>query len=416
MNLLSIPTMVESPFVIVKIGEYTFGNYTKISSQDKYGSTLNVTYPNYMKSIEAVKVNGQVNTYTITMEYRIKAGDDPNMLDKVFSSIADIGSDSRKITLSYGDWMSPSFIYKEETALITSVTSSVDYSGSCITYTIKCISDAMPITSVIYDFPKRKAKPSDIIKEILYNKEYKLTDVFYGMVKQSDVMIKNLIASDDKVVEIPSRRDTNILSYLNFLINNMVSIDDDINANIRNYKYSLVIVDDVKGEMNGPYFKVVKVGIKTKVVNSLDTYEIDIGYPGDNFVTQFSLKNDQSWAMLYQYSQEAEKENYIYRVGDDGKLYTESSPSIMRQLNFGRTTNVDKTWWTNMTQFPVSATMIIKGLVRPSILMSKVKVNVYFYGRKHVSSGTYVINKQVDRIDANGYKTTLNLLRLGEDY
>ena len=274
----------------------------------------------------------------------------------------------------------------------------------------------MPITSVIYDFPKRKAKPSDIIKEILYNKEYKLTDVFYGMVKQSDVMIKNLIASDDKVVEIPSRRDTNILSYLNFLINNMVSIDDDINANIRNYKYSLVIVDDVKGEMNGPYFKVVKVGIKTKVVNSLDTYEIDIGYPGDNFVTQFSLKNDQSWAMLYQYSQEAEKENYIYRVGDDGKLYTESSPSIMRQLNFGRTTNVDKTWWTNMTQFPVSATMIIKGLVRPSILMSKVKVNVYFYGRKHVSSGTYVINKQVDRIDANGYKTTLNLLRLGEDY
>ena len=67
-----------------------------------------------------------------------------------------------------------------------------------------------------------------------------------------------------------------------------------------------------------------------------------------------------------------------------------------------------------MTSFPIEATITLKGLTRPSILMTYVKLNVWFAGGvKHVSSGTYIITKQVDKIDSSGYTTTLTLLRVG---
>lgn len=65
-----------------------------------------------------------------------------------------------------------------------------------------------------------------------------------------------------------------------------------------------------------------------------------------------------------------------------------------------------------MTEFPISAVIEFKGLVRPTLLVSYVKLNVVYYGRKHISSGTYIITKQVDNISSAGYKTTLNLQRI----
>jgi hypothetical protein len=48
--------------------------------------------------------------------------------------------------------------------------------------------------------------------------------------------------------------------------------------------------------------------------------------------------------------------------------------------------------------------------------MNYVRLNVWFSGaQKHVSSGLYIITKQEDRMDSSGYKTTLTLLRVGED-
>ena len=44
-NLTSIPTLVQSPFIIVTIGGVTFGSYTG----GTYGGK--VTYPNFMKSM-----------------------------------------------------------------------------------------------------------------------------------------------------------------------------------------------------------------------------------------------------------------------------------------------------------------------------------------------------------------------------
>jgi hypothetical protein len=66
-----------------------------------------------------------------------------------------------------------------------------------------------------------------------------------------------------------------------------------------------------------------------------------------------------------------------------------------------------------MTTFPVTATLTLKGLLKPSILMDELYIHSYFYGVKHTSSGVYVITKHVDTIDSNGYRTVLNLTRIG---
>lgn len=47
--------------------------------------------------------------------------------------------------------------------------------------------------------------------------------------------------------------------------------------------------------------------------------------------------------------------------------------------------------------------------------MSYLRVNVFFYGNKHSSSGVYIVTKQVDEINSSGYRTTLSLVRIQGD-
>jgi hypothetical protein len=48
--------------------------------------------------------------------------------------------------------------------------------------------------------------------------------------------------------------------------------------------------------------------------------------------------------------------------------------------------------------------------------MSYVRLNViYPGGRKHVSSGLYLVTQQRDQIDSSGYRTTLNLTKISGD-
>ena len=122
-SLLSTTARVEAPFIHLKIGKYVFGVATKDSDVSLLSRAVTSKYyfPNYMKSIEVKKINGVVNTYTINMIYVIRPGDDPNFLEKVFSSI----SDDRKIKISYGDCSLPTFFYKEEEAIVTNIKSDI---------------------------------------------------------------------------------------------------------------------------------------------------------------------------------------------------------------------------------------------------------------------------------------------------
>lgn len=96
-NLLSNPTRVSTPFVKVTIGDYTFGVFNQKYgvSKDEFGTYIYSTfqYPNYIDKLEITKINGQFNTYNLSINYPIPYGSDPNFFEKVFSSV----SDSRKI-------------------------------------------------------------------------------------------------------------------------------------------------------------------------------------------------------------------------------------------------------------------------------------------------------------------------------
>lgn len=410
-KLNSVPTLVESPFIIVTIGKYTLGSYTGNKTTTGLGMLAQVNFPNFVNSLNITKVNGTVNTYTIGIVYQIAPGDDPNLIDKIFSSV----SATRKLSLSYGDWRNPASIYKEETALITNVTSSLDMSASKITYTVQCVSDALSLASAVYDFPAREAKPSDIIKEMLKDVSYGLLTVFKGMVDFQRVITDGLIASNDKKVKIEARQNMNIIEYLNFLVGAMTSVDSKSKDTIiQSGNYYLAIHDDITNELGGTYFEVKEVKSDTKVSN-YDVYEVDVGYPGDNFVTQFNLTNNQQYTILYDYAGKIEQTKYIYSIDNNGQLSTQYAPSIARSKSLQKVTEQNKNWWTKVTQFPIQATLTIKGLTRPSILMSQVRINTVMYGQKHISSGLYIITKHQDKLDSNGYTTTLTLLRIGGD-
>ncbi len=411
MDLLSYPSLVEAPFIIVKIGDFTFGQYERNGT---YASgELNVTFPNFMQSLNVTKINGQVNVYTIKMVYGIREGDDPNLLEKVFSTV----SKSRKIYISYGDWASPSDIFREEEAIITKISSSVDFSSSRITYTINCTSTSKLLMAGSYNFPARSSKKaSDEIIDMYKNNAYGMQDVFTGMSNMSEDELRRLIRSDDKAIKIEGQQKTTVFNRLNYLVNSMTPIDAQDDSPLKGARYFLTVVDDIlAASSKGPMFKVTKVDANIPTDNSLSTFEVDIGYPGSNFVTSFNISNDETYSILYDFSGKIDQSKYVYRIDNSGKIVDTVSPNITTSGYLQYSREIDKSWWTNMTQFPISATMTIKGLLRPAILMDYVKVNSWFYGSKHISSGLYIITKQDDTIDGNGYRTVLNLLRVGED-
>ena len=406
-GLLTYPSLVEAPFIKLQVGDYTFGSYNAVQS----GSTVKVQYPNYITGLQVTKVNGSVNQYTINMVYQIAAGNDPNMIDKILSTVG-YGT----VKISYGDWQSPTFIYKEEEALITNVKTNVDFKSAKINYTISCTSNALNLCSTTFSFPAFTGKPSDKIKQMLNSASdyYGLKAAFPGMANSTSVEINNLIASNDKAVKVPAC-EMDALSYINKLVTYMVAETNADSAILLDSSYYLTIVDDTYGDMKGCYFTIKQMMANSKTLASYDTYTVDIGYPSDNMVMNFQVNSDNSWSLLYNYGEKVDTQDYTYSIDSNGSLVADYSPSYAISTSDFKTTAAQRTWWTNMTQFPISAELTIKGLLRPMMLMTYIKINSYFYGQKHASSGLYFVTKQVDTVDSRGYRTTLSLTRFAGD-
>lgn len=415
-QLLSYPSLVESPFVIAKIGGYTFGTYgTKRILTEDGTHSVSVQYPDYIQSLQVEKVNGSVNTYTLNLVYQIAAGADPNLVDKILST-AGYGS---TVVLTYGDFASPAFIYKEEQAILTKVVSSINFNSSQISYTITAVSNSFNLWGTAFQFTSqnfKRGKPSDIIKSLFRNKSYKLQEIFYGM-KESD--LDSLIAGDDLVVDLEAQQSMDVLTYINYLVTCMCSVTNDPSSVIRDSTYALVIHDDVYESENytGPYFTVDKIPTSTKTMSAMNVYTVDVGYPSNTMVMDFQIHNDDSWALLYKYGvqDDFDTNNFIYKLDNNGNMVSQFSPGLTTSTKRYITTENQKTWWTSMTQHPITATLVVKGLIRPALLMSYVKINSFFYGQRHVSSGLYIITKQVDTIRGEGYRTTLSLTRISGD-
>lgn len=407
-SLISFQNRVENPFIIVKIGDYTFGHCRPIDRAKL--QTLKLSYPNFLTGLSIRKVNGAVNTYTIKMVYAIRETDDPNLLERVFSSI----SASRTIYISYGDWTLPQYEYKEEEALLTKVSSSVDFNNSKIEYTLTATSNALSLTAGYEDFEAKKIKPSDEIKRLIRSEQYGLKQLFTGMSLMDDAQLNTLIAGDDQEVELKAQKCT-VLDYINYLVSCMTFEGDKATEDLKNSRYFWATYDDINNDYGGMYFKVIRIAANAKYNLGYNAYEIDVGYPSGNLVSNFTVDNNESWAILYNYSKQIDLPSYTYDIDDKGKITSTYSPAITKSYKYGTTVEASKSWWSNMTQYPISAKITIKGLLKPAILMSYLKVNTYFYGHKHISSGLYIITKQEDQIDSSGYRTTLSITRISGD-
>lgn len=410
-SLLENPIRVATPFIKVIIGDYTFGVFEHSNSGVKRDSTgvyqiHSFKYPNYIQGLEITRINGQVNQYRLTIRYPITPESDPNFFEKVFSSV----SKSRKITFSSGDLSAPRFMYRNEEAIILQVTNQFDINSAVIQYNVTAVSSCKLAMAGAYNFVSSEYtgyhQPSEVIKRILRdNTQFGLLDVFSGMRNMDLVESLGLIQSDDQIVNLEPKTNINVLEYLKYLVDNMQTQDGSS-------VYTMVVIDDTSDVLGGPYFKVTNA---VRSGDSLDTYVLDIGYPSSNVVTQFNIDNNESYTLLYDYSKSINTNEYITRIDDAGEEISVYSPNITSNNDQQITHSNDLTWWRNVTQYPISASITLKGLLRPAILMSKVRLNVLFYGKAHISSGEYIINKQVDHIDGNGCWTTLNLVRVGSD-
>lgn len=407
-NLLSSPSRVETPYIKVAIGEYILGVFDKTTRQVQGGIVNKIKYPNYIQSLSIEKINGAVNKYTLGIKYPITETNDPNFFEKIFSSV----SRTRKIVFSYGDLSAPEYVYKDEEAIIIDVKQRLEPSSAVISYTVKAVSTGAMLSVGAHTFRGKVAKPSDEIKKLLYEKKYGLQEVFYGMSNKSLVESEGLIAADDVKVKLQTKTNISVIDYLIYLVNCMKSSASLVDSLTRSSYYSFIVVDDTSGKFKGPYFKIVKVD---KAESSPSAYNLDIGFPSNNIVTSFEIDDDEGYSIFYDFQNKINDVQYVQRIDDEGNLIEEYAPILSSNTENALTNMSESTWWSRVTEYPIKAKITIKGLLRPAILMTHVRLNVLFFGRKHTSSGLYIITKQVDQIDSSGYRTTLNLLKIGKD-
>lgn len=405
-NLLGTTSRVETPIIGVRIGDAVLGVYSQI----KDGSYSYIINPNYLKSLEVKKINGTVNHYTLKLDYPITQNSDPNYIDKILASVAD----TRKIKFGYGDASVPAFLYREETAVMFKVRKRATASASVKSYTIYAVSTGALSIAGSYKFRKRHDKPSDVIKEILYEPKYGLTQVFYGMTDRNMVERLQLIRSDDAEVDIEAKSNISVLDYLSYLVDCMspATKTNDSMKMLKKCFYVLLFEDGVDSDIAGPYFRVER---SDRLREKSSAYEIDVGYPSQNVVTSWEVEDDETYSLLYKYSAKIQPNMYQSSINDKGEIVQSYSPIVGSNSPLFKVTEEEKTWWTKVTQFPIKATITFKGLLRPAILMSYVRINILYYGQKDIDSGLYVVTSQYDSIDLSGYRTTLKLLRVGGD-
>jgi hypothetical protein len=418
-KLLSSQARIQVPWVKVTIGDYTFGIFddqTKMWGKDIEGfyQPYEIQYPNYIQQLEVTKINGQVNKYTLSIKYPITINDDPNFFEKVFSSV----SGTRKIVFTYGDAETPAYVYKNEEAIITGIQQTFDLAGSAITYTVSATSSAAlstdgNITMLGTGVDGIKIKPSDEIKR-LFRTNKSLQNTFTGM---SSADLDRLIAGDDMAVEVESKRNISAIDYINYLVGCM--IPEGSTPGLSKEIYIMTIYDDsiTSAERalskKGPYFEVTKV---STIMERGDAYEIDIGINTSTIVRQFVIEKNENFSIYYDYQNLNHPENYARRLGADGLWEDKYAPTSMLKEGAFDIKSHERVWWTKATQFPINASIQIQGLIRPATLMQYVKLNVIFPGgNKHLSSGLYIVTRQVDNIGPNGYATNLGLTRIKGD-
>ena len=336
-SLLSSGARVQVPWIKVTIGEHTFGVFSrskikKNEDDNFYSGTYHVQYPNFVQSLEITKINGQVNQYTLSLAYPVTQTDDPNFFEKVFGSV----SKTREITFSYGDMSMPTYIYREEKAIITKIQSNFQLQGGIINYTVFAVSSAALNSAGSWTFQGGKFRPSDRIKDIFKNSKYGLQSLFTGM---NNSNIDYLIPSDDKEVTVEPKRNISAIDYITYLVSCMLPAGFTLAQQASTDIYVLTMHDDTTFDdeyrdtvvEHGSYFKIERVSYKT---NKSDALQIDIGFGNTGtIVTQFQVTDDENYALLYDYTDKLDTDKYVKRLDRNGNWTDVWAPTVTSKNN-----------------------------------------------------------------------------------
>lgn len=392
-NLLSNENVIEAPIIVLNLNGVTIGGY----------GNLGDVYPNYISSLTINKINGRINQYTINLVYTVRYGEDPNFIDKLLS----MTGFTNKISILYGD-SNGKVIFRDDEALITDVSFNESITNKTISYTITALSSIISASSVTSNYASKQAKPSTLINDLFYSttpQSRALLSALPGMRAKTLVNSRGLIPTNDEQIITQTRVNSSPISQLSYYVSGMYNEQN-------NSTYSLLYMDDTRNEFGGPYIKINEIKTTTTEVLSGNYFEIDIGYPGNNFVMGFSLNNDVYFPLIYKYNNKFSSWNYdIDNMGN--VIRTKSNPLLLNN-DFNKKNVIQSNWWNKVTEYPVSAQLTVKGLMKPVMLGSFIKVNVLFYGSQDLASGLYMIVGQTDSISGSGYVTTLSLLRVGK--
>ena len=221
----------------------------------------------------------------------------------------------------------PKYLYRNEVGLITKVSSRFS-NGTIIEYTVNAISQASLGLSGGYPFPAVHKQPSMVILDLLKNNaKYGLQDLFSGMQNLTLVANEGLIPHTDIAVHIKQYDNISVLDYLSQLVSLMTP---DTNRGIANGSfYVLTIVDDTTGVFGGSYFKIILVDNN---IQHAEAYQVDIGYPGSNYVFNFNVEQDENYSILYDYQKKLHPQEYVSRINENGE-YEEVYAPVLSSAN-----------------------------------------------------------------------------------
>jgi hypothetical protein len=175
--------------------------------------------------------------------------------------------------------------------------------------------------------------------------------------------------------------------------------------------YMLCFDGDVLGIMGGAYLKLVRTDEPT----SPDEWTVDVGYPGTTDVFDFRLTERGMYSILYKYEQQLDwlGANVTMReLNEKGQIVNLARHPLAIDPHLKKTTDVAANWWSQMVNYPISAILTIRGLIRPSILTTAVNINHWFYGQKFSTSGRYRIISDTVRLSGSGFFEDIGCLRV----
>ena len=394
----------------IRYGDANTGTYFQENEAMVTNVTMNRNYVsmNISYTIDATSEGELIKTYTTNFP---AVTDKPsNILRKL---IYDSGEISKIILEAFPGMKNRELVESNNLIPTNDAAVSLDAQKNCtvldyINYVVGNISNKFQYSA---DFTE------DVFRKIV-EKENDLLDKFkQGSSKSTNLWmdvynkVKNIFFGSDSSTEEPTSQPTSstVEEEENQLAQRVVQIINDTTDTIRNSLYYVTYNDADELNPYGAYLKVteVKANVDAYAVSNR-IYEITVGYP-DDLVFDFSVESTDSWELLYKNQVKATE--YFYTILDNGDVAKYYSPSISSSTH--AMSELSKNWWTQMVRFPVSASLTLRGLMKPIMLMDYVRINVLFYGQQHLVSGVYTITGQTDSLSGSGYRTTLSLVRVG---